>query len=379
MAEPAMSSSPPIRAELRRLVVRGFRNLERLDTSVPADGVAVVGENGHGKTNLLEAIYYLQLQRSFRGARDAELVRFDEDAFHLSAEVRGGSARLVSVGFARNARRKKIVLDGQEVQRLSDAIGALPAVIFSPADVGLVSGSPGARRHYLDVVLALTSRPYLRALQRYRTALAHRNAALRQDVRNAAEHASVWEPALAEHGAVIWRGRAHWAAEHTERFAELCAAIGESGRAELRLARSVQGDGDTEERLREALARRRRLDLLRGMTQSGPHRDDMVLTLDGRELRAFGSSGQQRTAAIALRLLEAATLRSALGLDPLLLLDDPFAELDTRRTARILGLLLAEREMGQWVLTVPRETDIPRELLRLERWTIRHGALTHER
>lgn len=376
MAEPAMSSSLPTRAELRRLVVRGFRNLERLDVRVPADGVVVVGENGQGKTNLLEAIYYLQLQRSFRGARDVELVRFGEDAFHLAAEVSGGSAQRISVGYARGARRKKVVLDGQDVQRLSDAIGALPAVIFSPADVGLVSGSPAIRRHYLDVVLALTSRPYLRALQRYRTALAHRNAALRQDVADAGERASVWEPALAEHGAGIWRGRAYWVTEHAPRFAELCAAIGESGRAELRLARSVDDDDDAEERLREALARRRKLDLLRGLTQSGPHRDDLVLTLDGRELRAFGSSGQQRTAAIALRLLEAATLRAALDQHPLLLLDDPFAELDGRRTARILELLLADGEMGQCLMVVPRETDIPRELLRLDRWTMHHGALS---
>ncbi len=371
-----MASSLPAGAALRRLVVRDFRNIQRLDTAVPAVGVAVVGENGHGKTNLLEAIYYLQLQRSFRGARDVELVRFGEDAFHLSAEVSSGKARRISVGFTRSPKRKKVVLDGDEVPRLSDAIGALPAVIFSPADVALVSDSPGVRRHYLDVVLALTSRSYLRALQRYRTALAHRNAALREDVADADERASVWEPALAEHGAVIWRERGNWVAAHAEHFAELCVAIGESGAAGLRLARSVDDDDDAGARLLEALSRRRKLDLMRGATQSGPHRDDLALTLDGRELRTFGSSGQQRTAAIALRLLEAATLRSAIGLEPLLLLDDPFAELDSRRTARILELLLAEGEMGQCVLVVPRETDIPRELMRLERWTMHHGALS---
>ena len=115
----------------------------------------------------------------------------------------------------------------------------------------------------------------------------------------------------------------------------------------------------------------------RGLTHAGPHRDDLALTLDGRELRAFGSAGQQRTAAIALRLLEAETLDQRLGAAPLFLLDDPFAELDVRRSARILELL-AEQGMGQTLLTVPRESDIPPALTGLARWRIAAGVVTHD-
>jgi len=126
-----------------------------------------------------------------------------------------------------------------------------------------------------------------------------------------------------------------------------------------------------------ALESKRGLDLRRGLTHAGPHRDDLALTLDGRELRAFGSAGQQRTAAIALRLLEGETLRERLGAAPLLLLDDPFAELDARRSARILELL-AEQGMGQTLLTVPREGDIPPALTQLARWRIADGVLAQD-
>jgi DNA replication and repair protein RecF len=377
VADPAMATIPSTldRATLQLIVLRDYRNLARLELAPPADGFALVGENGQGKTNLLESIYYLQLQRSFRGARDVDLVAFGAEGFHIGAEVCGGNAHQVSIGFERAGRRKRVTLDGKEMSRLSDAIGALPSVIFSPADVALVAGSPSERRRYLDVVLALTSRSYLRALQRYRTALANRNAALRQQGGDVESGVAVWEPALAEHGAALWRARAEWTESQSSRFTELCAAIGESGRAELRLSSTLEGTTDPASGLLAMLAQRRQGDLSRGITQCGPHRDDLLLTLNGRDLRSFGSAGQQRTAAIVLRLLEAATLRVEGGSEPVILLDDPFAELDARRSARMLALLLAEGGMGQIILAVPREVDIPGELTRLDRWTMRGGAL----
>jgi DNA replication and repair protein RecF len=132
--------------------------------------------------------------------------------------------------------------------------------------------------------------------------------------------------------------------------------------------------------LLDALAAKRALDVRRGVTHAGPHRDDLELTLAGaegtpRELRGFASAGQQRTAAIALRILEGETLRDACGAAPVFLLDDPFAELDVRRSGRILALL-ADTGLGQTILAVPRESDIPPELTRLERWRIADGVLT---
>ena len=138
---------------------------------------------------------------------------------------------------------------------------------------------------------------------------------------------------------------------------------------------SAARESDPAEALLAAFDRQRKHDIRRGITHSGPHRDDLTLMLDGRELRVFGSAGQQRTAAIALRMLEGETLRESRGLSPLLLLDDPFAELDVHRSANILELLRGAG-LGQTILVVPRESDIPPELLQLERRRIRSGIIT---
>ena len=365
------------RVWLRRLSTRGFRNLGRLDLDLPPDGVAVIGDNGQGKTNLLEAIYYLQLLRSMRGARDVDLTAFDAAGFHITAEVSGAERREASIGFERQSKRKRILLDGAEPPRMSDALGAVPSVVVAPSDVQLVAGGPGERRRYLDVVLSLSSRRYLGALQRYRGALARRNAALRDIARSGRDRGAieVWEPALAEHGAVLWTERAAWIAAAAPEFSRLCAAIGEAGEARMRFVATFDPGASPEDQLRRVLESQRAHDLRRGLTHAGPHRDDLELTLEGRELRLFGSGGQQRTAAIALRMLEGATLRERHQAEPLLLLDDPFAELDVRRSSRILELLRSAG-LGQTMLAVPRASDIPPELTRLERWRIAAGSIT---
>jgi DNA replication and repair protein RecF len=361
---------------LRRISARDFRNFERLDLEIPQAGLAIIGENGQGKTNLLECIYYLQVLRSVRGARDQDLVRFGAKGFHIAASCESSSVHEIGVGFETRGKKKKVTVEGAVAARLSDAFGSLPSVMFSPRDIQLVSGSPGERRRFLDLVLALSSRRYLTALQLYRAALARRNAALREAARTLDESAAaVWEPALAEHGATLVRGRMEWVAERSEEFTRLTTAIGESALARMTYATSLPKDTDVRDALEKAHARHRRHDLRRGMTHSGPHRDDLNLTLDGRDLRLFGSAGQQRTAAIALRMLESATIRSSRGVAPVLLLDDPFAELDVKRSARILELL-RDAGLGQTILVVPRATDIPPELLQLDRRVISGGVVS---
>ncbi len=379
------------------LSIRDLRNLSRVEIEPPDEGFVLVGDNGEGKTNFLEAIQYLQILRSFRGALDRELVSFGKPGFHLAAELLDAPVHRVTVGFVRVGRRKKATLDGVEPPRLAAALGAFPAVVFSPQDVALVSGAPSVRRRFLDVVLSLTSPTYLAALQRYRAALVRRNAALREGAPESAtrraraakgaaagagarsgasveDRVAVWEPALAEYGAVLWRERRRWVGSNAEEYRQLCAAIGERGAPSIRYVGGSESEADLETALRAALERKRALDMRRGLTHVGPHRDDLALLLDDHDLRTFGSAGQQRTAAMTLRLLEAATLRAHAGREPVVLLDDPFAELDARRSARILELLDAGRR-GQTVLAVPRESDIPAGLTRLARWRISAGNI----
>lgn len=368
-----------------RLALTSFRNYDRATLELPASGVALLGDNGHGKTNLLEAIYYLELFRSARGARDKDLVRFGDAGFHVAATLEHSPRGVLSVaaGFDATTQKKKVSIDGVEITRLSDAIGAAPAVLFSPADVALVRGAPAERRRFLDVMLALADRRYLLALQRYRHALAQRNAALRSmngQARDAEAMDAVeaFEPALADAGAIMLALRHQWALDAAPAYAEVLDAIGERTSVSLALRRGGQGRIDEAELgawLRSTLATQRAHDVRRGTTHTGPHRDELQLLLDGRDLRSFGSNGQQRSAAIALRMLEARTLHAALGTAPLLLLDDPFAELDADRSARILGLL-GSRGLGQVVLAVPRSEDIPRALTGLQTVRVQHGTLT---
>lgn len=364
------------RVRLDRVSFRDFRNLEKLDLELPDAGLAIIGENGQGKTNLLEGIYYMQVLRSVRGARDHDLVRFGARAFHIAGRVESDSMHELTAAFETAGKRKKVTRDGAVAARLSDAFGSLPSVIFSPRDIQLVAGAPSERRRFLDLVLALSSRRYLAALQHYRAALARRNAALRDAARGGGDEAAVavWEPSLAEHGATLVCERSRWVSEHAADFSRLAAAIGEAGQSTMSYASALAREGDVRGALEDALARQRRHDLKRGATHSGPHRDDLHLTLAGRDMRVFGSAGQQRTAAIALRMLEGATLRAAEGVEPILLLDDPFAELDERRSGKILELLRSTG-LGQTILVVPRATDIPPGLVDLERRRITGGTI----
>jgi DNA replication and repair protein RecF len=364
-------------ARLDSVEIRDYRNLERVELELPASGLALIGDNGQGKTNFLEAIYYFQLLRSARGARDVDTVRFGAEGFSLHGAVRGASTADVGIGFDRATKRKRVRLDGVPTPRLSDALGKLPAVMVSPADGVLAGGEPAARRRYLDVLLALTSRRYLGALQSYRTALLHRNAAIRELARTGRSNESsvaVWEPALAEHGGVLVTERREWVAAVADRFSALCAAIGERASTELRYEGSVADAGDPAGALNALLESRRASDIRRGATNTGPHRDSIMMLLDGHELRSVGSAGQQRTAAVALRLLEAETYQRRSGSAPVFLMDDPFAELDAKRGAAIVAVV-HDSAIGQTFLAVPKASDIPRGFARLPRATVDAGVI----
>lgn len=379
------AGAPPEAVRVRELVLRDVRNIARAEIEVPEGGLVLIGRNGQGKTNLLEAVHYAHALRSMRGARDQDLVRFGSDAFHIALRVTGARVDDWRIGVERLSRRKRLVIDGAEITRLTDALGAVPSVVLSPRDVGLVSGAPQERRRFLDIILAATSKRYLTALQRYRGALLRRNAVLRDAATRPDGSAlvAVWEPALAEAGAHLWMARMSWVREAGPLVRDLCTRIGEEQVVALRYQASTRDhpvSGLDEVQLRDVLAdllaRDRPADIRRGLTQHGPHRDDVAITLGGRLARTFGSAGQQRTIALALRLVEADSLRTLLKRDPLLLLDDPFAELDRGRARGILDLLHHLGD-GQRILAVPREDDVPPEFTGLPRRYIEGGEVRH--
>ncbi len=379
---------------LRALELRHFRNLGVQTLRFPPEGVALIGDNAQGKTNLLEAIYYLECFRSFRGARDAELAAFSEEAFHVRGFLEGEGSATVSAGFERQSKAKKVVLDGKEALRFSAALGRLGAMIFAPADVDLVRAGPARRRQFLNVVLSLNLAGYVQALRAFKKALAQRNAALRAG--EGGDAARAWDGVLAEQGARVTVMRAEWAAAWAGPFRSYYTAISGGDGAGLAYGPDLAPGGngsqtvgwegrERDEAVAEAAAAyRRRLDeswprdVQQRRTSAGPHRDELHVTMasGGRQVpvRTFGSGGQSRTAALALRLVEAATIREHRGAEPILLLDDAFAELDEGRSERVVALVEKE-STGQVVLTAPSESDVRLRKPSLARWRIRGGVV----
>jgi DNA replication and repair protein RecF len=377
---------------LQRLRLQGFRNLDDVRLEFPPEGIALVGPNAQGKTNLLEAIYYLEILRSFRGARDSELPRFGTGFFRVEGVVApaagappfegGRTEQTVAAGWQREGPTKRVTLDGAEPPRLADVVGRVGAVLFTPADLALVNDGPQERRRFLDILLSLNEPGYMDALQRYRQVLSQRNAALREG--GAPGAVAAWNDLLVQHGARVIATRRRWVEAVAEPFSSTHSEISGGHEAELAYLPSLKGEGIPEEgteaeAFREALLASGSHERRMSTTVVGPHRDELRMRVPTggrlRDVRTWGSGGQRRSVALALRLMEAHTLRERRGREPILLMDDVFAELDESRSKRVLDLL-ERTARGQVVLTAPRDSDVRLRGDRLPRWGIRDGVIT---
>lgn len=337
---------------LLRLQVRDFRNLAEVDLEPSPRTTILVGENGQGKTNLLEALYLLTTLKPLRATRLQELVRFGAERAQVAGDFDGpGGVRRAAVQLQAGGRTA--FLDGKPQDRLDDYFEGLAAVCFSPDDLLLVKGSPEARRRFLDRAAFNRWPAVLAEAREYVRALRARNAALRAS--SPEVEASFREP-LVRAAARLLRRRVELVRELAPRLAEAFAEISGPGAPEARLsyrpAAGMRAEGSEDEcagRLAELLALRVDRDREKGYTSAGPHMDELVLALDGKGARAFGSQGQQRAVVLALKIAEIENLRAALGRPPLLLLDDISSELDPAKNRYLLAYL--RRLEAQAVLT----------------------------
>lgn len=313
----------------------GFRNLETLRFS-PCGGLnAVTGENAQGKTNLLEAMWLFTGGRSFRGARDQELVRAGAQEACLSLTFFSGGreqrAELTLRGGARQA-----VLNGVPKRGMAELIGRFCAVVFSPEHLSLVKGGPAERRAFLDSALCQAKPSYAIAYARYRRTLNQRNALLKDIARHPEleDTLPIWDDRLCRSGAVLIRERRAYLERFAPRASAHYAGIAH-GREELRLTYEPSCGGDMAESLRRAL----REDIRFGHTSVGPHRDDIGIEIGNMAARLYASQGQQRSAVLAMKLAEAAVLAEACGEEPVVFLDDVLSELDGSRQLYLLSSL----------------------------------------
>jgi DNA replication and repair protein RecF len=341
---------------VERLRLRDFRTYAAAEVAVGPGLTVVHGPNGAGKTNLLEALYFGCTARSCRTTNEREVVRFDAQAARVEVDVsdRDGAHEL-SVGF-QPGEPKRLRVDGAPVERLTDSPARPLVSVFLPDRLELVKGAPSLRRSHLDqlVTAMWPARAATRAA--YSRALAQRNALLARirTGRVGPQALDTWDAELARWGIALRDDRAAAVARVADGFPRQAADLGLAGAAELRYRPRTRAADAAE--LTAELEARRQSDLDRGFTQHGPHRDDLQLLRDGRELKSFGSQGEQRLGLLALLLAERDVLTAERGAPPLLLLDDVMSELDADRR----GLLVARLDDGgQSVVTTTDLGHVP--------------------
>src|SRR3954451_8131453 len=339
-----------------RLRLRDFRCYASAEVALGPGLTVVHGRNGAGKTNLLEGLYFGLTSRSCRTTNEREIVRFGESAARVEVEVADEDGpHELAVGF-QPGEAKRLRADGAPVERLLDVAYRPLVSVFLPDRLELVKGAPALRRAHLDQVVA-AAWPSRGATRRaYTQALAQRNALIGRIRAGRAGRASLpaWDAELARHGIVLRDDRAGAVDLVRDRFSAIAADLGLSGTGELRY--KPRSTAATADELAGELAERTDSDLDRGFTGHGPHRDDLALRRDGRDLRSYGSQGEQRLALLALLLAERDALAEARGAVPLLLLDDVMSELDAERRG-----LLVERitRAGQALVTTTDLAHVP--------------------
>ena len=338
--------------ELRSISLLNYRNLQEVNVNFSPKINCLIGSNGMGKTNLLDAVYYLSFCKSAVNASDSSNIMHDAAFFMLQGCYCSdkGIESEVSCGLKRNDK-KQFRKDGKLYDRLSDHIGSVPLVMVSPADNELIAGGSEERRRFMDVVISQYDKEYLQSLIRYNRALQQRNALLRGDREPDADMMSLIEEMMTEEAVFIHGCRRNFIDELVPIFTRFHNAI-TGGNEPVALGyRSHLNEGDLLEILRNSRLDDRRL----GHTSKGVHRDELVMQLCGYPLRREGSQGQNKTFLVSLKLAQYDFLRAKGGEMPLLLLDDIFDKLDSRRVEQIISLV-SGNDFGQIFIT-----DVNRE------------------
>lgn len=345
---------------LNKLTILNYKNITEAHLEFAPGVNCLIGNNGMGKTNILDAIYYLSFCKSHTGQSDSSVITHEAPFMMLQGQyTRRDADEDISISLQRG-KRKVVRRGGKEYQRLSQHIGLLPLVMVSPSDTGLIQGSGEERRRFMDQIISQGNAEYLDALIRYGEALEQRNSMMRREMRDPLLYETV-EGIMCQTAAVIHHAREQWLRDFTPGFMRYYQAVaGSSEQVQLKYLSQL-----TDTDMSQLLKDNRNRDMLLGYTTHGVHRDDIDLQLSGYSMRRTGSQGQCKTYTIALRLAQYRFLKSINPTTPLLLLDDIFDKLDATRVERIVDVVASD-QFGQIFITDTNRTHLDSIVSRLE-------------
>ncbi|MBQ2429687.1 MAG: DNA replication and repair protein RecF [Alistipes sp.] len=330
---------------LKKLLLINFKNLPQAEITL-ADGInCFVGDNGAGKTNILDAVHYLSMSKSAFTMTDGQSVHHGEEFFVTEGSylTDTGAMELVNCSFSRKGG-KVLKRNGKEYERIADHVGGFPVVISSPRDTELIMDAAEERRRYLNSFISQLDRAYLVSMMRYNTVLAERNKFLKMSSDEAM--LQIYDMQLAEHGTRVYERRKEIIERMQPMVAEYYSTLSED-----REQVEMEYRSELEQMpLTEVLLRNRERDIVNQFTTAGVHRDDIIFRIGGYPLRKYGSQGQQKSFLIALKLAQYRLLAEATGEKPILLLDDLFDKLDLGRVEKLLALVGGD-DFGQILIT----------------------------
>lgn len=332
---------------IENLHLKNFRNYDELNITFDDKVNVIIGENAQGKTNLMEAIYCLAFTKSHRTAKEKELIQWDKEYAKIEGKITKRN-QSIPLELIISSKGKKAKLNHLEQRRLSDYVGAINVVMFAPEDLTLVKGPPQIRRRFIDMELGQIQAIYIYHLAQYQKILKQRNSLLKQLQRREINQTTMLEvltDQLIEHAAIILNKRFIFLKSLREWAASIHYQIShELEELEIKYDATIEvSDEDNLEKI-EASYRRKFQDIQvkeieRGTTLSGPHRDDLIFYVNGKDVQTYGSQGQQRTTALSLKLAEIELIHNEVGEYPILLLDDVLSELDDFRQSHLLNTI----------------------------------------
>lgn len=369
---------------LRQLSLNHYRNIESLELNTDSKVNIFVGANAQGKTNLLESIYVLALTKSHRTHQEKELIGWEKEDAHIQGKVQKKYGDY-TLDLTMSSRGKRAGINGLEQKKLSEFIGTLNVVMFAPEDLNIVKGTPGIRRRFLDMEIGQIHPGYLHHLLQYQRTLVQRNNYLKniqQKMKHDPYMLDVWNEQLVQSGTKIIQKRQDFIKNLQHHAQQIHAGITD-GKEEIRIEykpsfdfSAPQDDAVLFEEFMVKLSQAKEQEIRRGMTLYGPHRDDMMFYINGKEVYNYGSQGQQRTTALSLKLAEIEFIHDEVGEYPLLLLDDVLSELDQYRQNQLIDTF--QNKVQTFITTTGIENIRIDKLPDVRLYHVSHGQVTVE-